>query len=118
MIDVSRLGVDLKMKDIDLDTLIADAVERKNKEAFDFLEKASKEKVVRKTRGGESIECLRSISSYRAEYLKLYCGYKTNSSKELTEAEKKAIKERAKAKKAKVIADKFANARALFETNT
>ena len=76
-----------------LDDLVNDAIARKDKKAFDWLntESAKKDERVRK---GVKTKVQRNIAAIRAEYAKKFLGYKTNS-KKAAEAARKRKQEKA-----------------------
>ena len=76
-----------------LPDLVADAIARKDKKAFEWLktESAKKDDRVRK---GVRTRVARNIAAIRAEYAKKFLGYKTNS-KKAAEAARKRKQEKA-----------------------
>lgn len=89
-----------------LDDLIKDAVERKDKEALEFLKENSAKEITRKNKQGKKITVNQPITAYRMEYLKQFCGYKNSTARQA---------EKTKQRKAKELADKFAAAFAAIE---
>lgn len=71
-----------------LNDLVNDAIARKDKKAFDWLntESAKKDERVRK---GVKTKVARNIAAIRAEYAKKFLGYKPNSKKAAEEARKR-----------------------------
>lgn len=76
-----------------LDDLVNDAIARKDKKAFDWLNTESAKKENR-TRNGITTKVSKNIASIRAEYAKKFLGYKTNS-KKAAEAARKRKQEKA-----------------------
>lgn len=76
-----------------LEDLVYDAIARKDKKAFEWLntESAKKDERVRK---GVKTKVARNIAAIRAEYAKKFLGYKTNS-KRAAEAARKRKQEKA-----------------------
>lgn len=104
-IDVKKIySGELKIPEITLDDLIADAVAQKKKEALEYLQAESTKQVKRTLRGVE-MEIDQPLNIYRTNYLKKYCGYKTKTER-AKEEDKKAKKEAER----KARADKFADA--------
>lgn len=92
-----------------LNDLVNDAVARKDKKAFDWLntESAKKDERVRK---GVKTKVQRNIAAIRAEYAKKFLGYKTNS-KKAAEAARKRKQEKAEQERLAL----FEEAAKLFE---
>ena len=92
-----------------LNDLVCDAIARKDKKAFDWLnaESAKKDDRVRK---GVKIRVQRNIAAIRAEYAKKFLGYKTNS-KRAAEAARKRKQEKAEQERLAL----FEEAAKLFE---
>ena len=80
MIDIEKIySGELKIKDITLDVMIADAVARKDKEGLTFLQTESNKRVSRKKKNSEeTIEYDNPLNVYRNGYLKRI-GYKTKA---------------------------------------
>ena len=76
-----------------LDDLVNDALARKDKKAFDWLNVESAKKESR-TRNNVTTKVSKNIASIRAEYAKKFLGYKTNS-KKAAEAARKRKQEKA-----------------------
>lgn len=76
-----------------LDDLVNDAIARKDKKAFDWLNAESAKKENR-TRNGVTTKVAKNIASIRAMYAKNFLGYKTNS-KKAAEAARKRKQEKA-----------------------
>lgn len=76
-----------------LDDLVNDAIARKDKKAFEWLnaESAKKDERVRK---GVKTKVARNIATIRAEYARKFLGYKPNSQK-AAEAARKRKQEKA-----------------------
>lgn len=94
------------IRKITWEDLVADAVERKDKDALRWLEDKSTETVSRKRADGTTYEVNVSIVAVRAEYLRKYLGYepigKRNS--EAAKAKKRAQREE---KRAAMFAEAF-----------
>lgn len=91
-------------KTLKLDDLINDAVERKDREALEWLQAQANEKKPRE-KDGQKYEVRKSIVEIRAAYVKKFLGYKTVGAQAKERA--KAAKE---AKLQKALDDKFAAA--------
>lgn len=95
-------------KDLGIDELIEDAIERGDNKALDWLEEQSiAKKLRRKKNSEETYEVNMPISEIRANYLKDFLHYKPKSS--TSKAKAKAEKDE---KRRKEMLDKFASARA------
>lgn len=104
-IDVAKIySGDLKIPEITLDDLIADAVAQGKKDALVYLQDESTKQVKRTLRGVEMM-IDQPLNIYRNNYLKKFCGYKTKAER-AKEADKQAKKEAER----KARADKFAKA--------
>lgn len=113
MIDIEKIySGDLKIKDITLDVMIADAVARKDREGLSFLQTESSKKVSRKKKNSEErIEFDNPLNVYRNEYLKRI-GYKTKA-----ERNSGVVSESKKEQARKERDDKFAKAFADIESS-
>ena len=95
-------------KDLGIDELIEDAIERQDDKALSWLEEQSVAKKSRKKRNSEeTYEVFVPINEIRANYLKQFLHYKPKSS--TNKAKAKAEKDE---KRRKEMEDKFASARA------
>ena len=85
-----------EIRKLTLKDLIADAVERKDKDALKWLQEESAKKVERKREDGTVYEVDKSIVSIRAEYIKKFLDYKPAStlSKEMAKARKREKREK------------------------
>ena len=85
-----------EIRKLTLKDLIADAVERNDKDALKWLQEESSKKVERKREDGTAYEVDKSIVSIRAEYIKKFLDYKPAStlSKELAKARKREKREK------------------------
>ena len=92
-----------------LPNLIGDAVARKDKAAFEWLNAESGKKENR-TRNGKTTKVTKNIAAIRAEYAKKFLGYKTNS-KKAAEAARKRKQEKAEQERLAL----FAEAAKLFD---
>lgn len=101
-IDISKIEEFRKLK---LEDLIADAVERNDKKALEWLKEESSKKDTRTRTDGTTYEVDKSIVSIRANYLKEFLGYKPAST-----LSKEAAKARKREKKEKEREELFANA--------
>ncbi len=97
------------IKKLTLDDLIADAVERKDLEALDWLEKEANTLKKRTKPDGSTYEVKKSIVEIRPVYLKEFLSYKPKGS-----GSSAAAKERKKKEQQKALDKKFADARALL----
>lgn len=96
-----------EIRKLTLKDLIADAVERKDKDALKWLQEESAKKVERKREDGTVYEVDKSIVSIRAEYIKKFLDYKPVStlSKEMAKARKREKREK---EREAMFADAFA----------
>ena len=96
-----------EIRKLTLKDLIADAVERKDKDALQWLKEESAKKVERKREDGTIYEVDKSIVSIRAEYIKKFLDYKPASmlSKEMAKARKREKREK---EREAMFADAFA----------
>ena len=92
-IDISKQE---ELRRLKLEDLIADAVERKDKDALTWLKEESAKKDVRTKEDGTKYEVDKSIVSIRSNYLKKFLGYKPAStlSKEAMKARKREKREK------------------------
>lgn len=93
-----------------LNDLVADAVERKDKKALVWLQEQSVTMVERTKEDGTKYQVNKSIVSIRAEYFKKFLDYKPKGKLSAEQA-----KQRKREKKAKEVADMFANAFAMLD---
>lgn len=103
-IDISNHDEIRKLK---LEDLVADAVERKDKKALEWLKEESAKKDTRKREDGTTYEVDKSIVSIRAKYLKDFLGYKPASARSKEEAKARKREKREKEREA-MFADAFA----------
>ena len=94
------------LKKLTLDDLIADAVERKDMAALEWLEKEANTTKERTKQDGTKYEVKKGIVEIRAAYIKKFLGYEPKG-----KASNAAAKKRAKEKKQKELNDKFKAAR-------
>lgn len=88
-IDGSKIGVEIKLKDITIDMLRADAAAR-SVEALEWLHKQEKTTVERKVKNGSGSTMVKKpITQYRTEYLKKFCDYKPVSTINYAEQQKR-----------------------------
>lgn len=78
-----------------LEDLIADAAERKDRAAFNWLMVQSEKEVERELKNGQKIMVAKPLTTIRKEYLRDYLGYKPATSEEA----KARAKAKAKAKR-------------------
>ena len=98
-----------EFKKATLKMLVADAVARKNKKAFEFLQTESAKKENR-TRNGVTTRVSKNIASIRSEYAKKYMGYKPDN-KKASEAARKRKQEKAEQDRLAL----FAEAESMFD---
>ena len=91
------------IRKLTLENLIADAAERKDKPAFDWLQEQVKSTVERTQENGKVITVAKPLISIRAEYLRKFLNYNPNANK----GNSAAAKAKAKAKREKEINDMF-----------
>ena len=106
-IDLNNLEACRKLT---LKDLIADAVERKDKKALVWLQEQSETMVDRTKEDGTTYKVNKSIVSIRSEYFKKFLDYKPKGKLSAEQA-----KQRKREKKAKEVADMFANAFAMLD---
>lgn len=92
-------------KTLTLKDLVADAIQRKNKDALEWLQTQANTMKERSRDDGSKYEVRKSIVEIRAEYVKKFLGYETKSA-----ASKKKAQQAKKEKAQKEIDDLFANA--------
>jgi hypothetical protein len=102
MIDLNNPG---EFKNLKLDDLIADAVERKDKKALEWLKEQATSLKTRTRDDGTTYEVRKSIVEIRANYLKDILKYKPKS-----EVAKERARQAKKEKDKKELEDKFAAA--------
>ena len=85
MIDINNVSIQkLKLSD-----LIADATERNNKEALEWLRTEAMKKVECKGKDGSVMEKYQPVNMFRVEYLTRFCGYKKKEVAKLTAEQKR-----------------------------
>lgn len=85
MIDINNVNIQkLKLSD-----LIADAAERKDHEALEWLHEQAMKKVERKDKEGTVKEAFQPVNMFRVEYLTKFCGYKKKEAVKLTAEQKR-----------------------------
>lgn len=94
------------LKKLTIDDLIADAVERADDAALDWLEKESNTMKERTKQDGTKYEVKKGIVEIRAAYIKKFLDYKPKG-----KASTEAAKKRAREKKQKELDEKFRAAR-------
>lgn len=94
-----------EFKKLKLDDLIADAVDREDMVALEWLQKESNTMKTRKREDGTTYEVRKSVVEYRPEYLKQFLGYKPKAT-----ASKERAKQAKKDKAQRDIDNKFAKA--------
>lgn len=80
-----------------LEDLIADAAERKDRAAYDWLRDQDNKLVERKLKTGETMMVAKPLTTIRKEYLRDYLGYKPSSTEEAKARAKAAAKAKRKA---------------------
>ena len=98
------------LKKLTLKDLIADAVERKDKKALEWLKKEANAKKQRAKADGTTYEVNKSIVEIRAAYVKAFLGYQPKGKKSA-----EAAKARKREKKQKELDDMFADAFAALD---
>jgi hypothetical protein len=85
MIDINNVNIQkLKLTD-----LIADATERNDKAALEWLREQAMKKVERKGKDDSVTEAFQSVNMFRVEYLTKFCGYKKKEAVKLTAEQKR-----------------------------
>lgn len=82
-----------------LESLVADAVARKDKEALQWIEEESNKDVTRKQKDGTTRTVKQPVNSFRVAYLEKFCGYSkpaatqrvTLTAQQKREAKRKAL---------------------------
>lgn len=87
MIDINNVNIQ-KLKLIDL---IADAQERKDRAALEWLKEQAMKQVERKGKNG-TVMAYQPVNCYRMAYLTKFCGYTKKSTVKLTAEEKRKKK--------------------------
>ena len=95
-----------EFKTLSLDDLIADAVERDDMKALEWLQDKSNTMKERKKEDGTTYKVRMSVVEYRPEYLKEFLNYKPVSSKSAKDRAKQAKKDKAQ----RELDEKFAKA--------
>lgn len=80
-----------------LEDLIADAAERKDRAAYNWLMIESEKEVERELKNGKKIMVAKPLTTIRKEYLRDYLGYKPATSEEAKARAKAAAKAKRKA---------------------
>lgn len=83
-----------ELKNLKLEDLVQDAVERGDKKALNFLKEQANSMVTRKRENGTTYEVHKSITAYRAEYLKKFCGYQPKSANAKNQAKKRKAEQK------------------------
>lgn len=91
-----------EFKNLKLDDLIADAVERKDVKALEWLQKEATSTKTRTREDGTKYEVRKSIVEIRANYLKTFLKYKSKSA-----AAREKAKQAKKEKQRQEIEEKF-----------
>ena len=85
MIDINNVNIrELKLAD-----LVADATERNDKEALEWLREQAMKKVPHKGKGDTTTEKYQPVNMFRVEYLTKFCGYKKKEAVKLTAEQKR-----------------------------
>ena len=85
MININNVNIQkLKLSD-----LIADAAERKDKEALEWLHAQAMTKIERKGKDDTVTETFQPVNMFRVEYLTRFCGYKKKEAVKLTAEQKR-----------------------------
>lgn len=85
MIDINNVNIQkLKLTD-----LIADAVDRNDAEALNWLRDEAKKKVQCKGKDDSTTEKFQPVNMFRIEYLTRFCGYKKKEVVKLTAEQKR-----------------------------
>ena len=100
-IDITNPGSFSSLK---LEDLIADAAERKDRVAYNWLMVESDKEVERTLKDGRVVKVAKPLTTIRKEYLHDFLGYESASSEEAKARARAAAKAKAKAKKADLFA--------------
>lgn len=85
MIDINNVNIQkLKLSD-----LIADATERNDKEALEWLREQAMKKVECKGKDGSTAEKYQPANMFRVEYLTKFCGYEKKEAVKMTAEQKR-----------------------------
>lgn len=85
MIDINNVNIQkLKLSD-----LIADATERKDKEALEWLREQAMKKIERNDKDGSVKQVYQPVNMFRIEYLARFCGYTKRNAVKLTAEQKR-----------------------------
>lgn len=82
----------MEIKKLTLADLIADAAERNNREALEWLRTEANKMVDRKAKDGTVTQVHQSVNAFRTEYLTRFCGYSKKQTVQRTAAEKREKK--------------------------
>ena len=93
-IDITNPGSFASLK---LEDLVADAAERKDRAAYNWLMREANKEVERELKDGRKIMVAKPLTTIRKEYLRDYLGYKPASSEESKARAKEAAKAKRKA---------------------
>lgn len=93
-IDITNPGSFASLK---LEDLVADAAERKDRLAYNWLLKQDTEEVERELKNGKKITVAKPLTTIRKEYLRDFLGYKPATSDEAKARAKAAAKAKRKA---------------------
>lgn len=93
MIDINNMNI----KEITLEDLVNDAIDRKDREALEWLKTESTKEIACKGKNDTTIMKRQPVQKYRTRYLELFCGYKKTD----------VAKTTAKQKSDKKLADMF-----------
>lgn len=98
------------IRKLTLKDLVADAAERKDKAAFDWLKEQANATVERTQENGKKIIVSKPLISIRAEYLRKFLNYNPNANK----GNSAAAKAKAKAKREKAMEELFGGFESAF----
>lgn len=79
----------MNIQKLKLSDMIADATERNDKEALEWLREQAMKKVESKGKDGSVTEKYQTANMYRVEYLTKFCGYKKKEAVKLSAEQKR-----------------------------
>lgn len=90
-IDINNTNI----KELTLEDLLNDAVDRKDMEALKWLDTESSKEIECKGKNGTTIMKCQPLHKYRTRYLELFCGYKKQAPAKMTAKQKSDMKRKA-----------------------
>ena len=88
-------GVEIATNRITFEIMLADAIERKSIEAYNFLNAECHRKIEKTKKSGGTYKVAQSVTVYRNDYLTKFCGYAPKTKKTSNLAKKEKLLENA-----------------------